>query len=350
MKMCAALARAGHDVRLVAKAGREPGGTADVHARYQVEPAFAVDLIARPALRGGSVVYGIGMAARLVRYRRWADLVYCRDPVGAVLAAELGLPVVFEAHDVPVGWLRRGITRVLRRPHALGVVAITEALRRDLVGAGISHANRPVVVAPDACDPPVRSVTPRRPREPPVIGYVGSLYQGRGVELIAELARRMPDRRFQLVGGAEPDLARWRASEPPANFELLGFRPQPDLPAAYAGFDVVLMPYATTGIAVAGGGTDTSPWASPMKMFEYMASGVAMIASDLPVLQEVLRDGDNAIILPAADVVGWHAAIERLLADDDLRYRLAKTAQDDLIRSYTWDARARTVLTGLGLG
>jgi glycosyltransferase involved in cell wall biosynthesis len=86
-----------------------------------------------------------------------------------------------------------------------------------------------------------------------------------------------------------------------------------------------------------------------MKMFEYMASGVPIVSSDLPVLQEVLRDGDNAMIVPADDVARWRAGIERLISDDDLRFRLARNAQGDLERLYTWDARAAVVMTGLGL-
>jgi glycosyltransferase involved in cell wall biosynthesis len=111
----------------------------------------------------------------------------------------------------------------------------------------------------------------------------------------------------------------------------------------------VLMPHATTGVVGATGASDISKWTSPMKMFEYMASGVPLVASTLPVLAEVLRDGDNSLLVPAADIAAWRAAIERLLADDDLRYRLAKRAQDDLVAHYTWDARAEHVMTGLGL-
>jgi glycosyltransferase involved in cell wall biosynthesis len=109
------------------------------------------------------------------------------------------------------------------------------------------------------------------------------------------------------------------------------------------------MPHATTGVVGATGASDISRWTSPMKMFEYMASGVPLIASDLPVLQEVLRDGANAIVVPAGDTARWRQAIEQLVADDDLRYRLAQTAQDDLVRRYTWDERARSVMVGLGL-
>jgi glycosyltransferase involved in cell wall biosynthesis len=84
-------------------------------------------------------------------------------------------------------------------------------------------------------------------------------------------------------------------------------------------------------------------------MFEYMASGVPMIASDLPVLQEVLRAGDNALIAPFGDTAAWQRAIERLLGDADLRYRLATTALADLRTRYTSHARAEHVFKSLAL-
>jgi glycosyltransferase involved in cell wall biosynthesis len=86
-----------------------------------------------------------------------------------------------------------------------------------------------------------------------------------------------------------------------------------------------------------------------MKMFEYMASGVPMVASHLPVLEEVLRDGDNALLVSSADVPAWKAAIERLLADDTLRLRIGRQARADVAQHYTWDARAATVMKGLKL-
>jgi glycosyltransferase involved in cell wall biosynthesis len=88
-----------------------------------------------------------------------------------------------------------------------------------------------------------------------------------------------------------------------------------------------------------------------MKMFEYMASGVPIIASDLPVLQEVLRHGENALIARAGDPADWMEKLRGLLADPALRVRLARAAQEDLVRSYTWDARARHVVDHLpGIG
>jgi glycosyltransferase involved in cell wall biosynthesis len=343
MKMCSALARRGHDVTLVAKRG-VPISDQDDHAFYNVDRNFAVRKIVRPRPRGGGFVYAATMAYELIR-RRDVELVYCRDPVGALAAAELGMPLVFEAHGIPTarGW-QRVYRRIAASKRSRGVVAITEALRRDLVSLGVTSQ---IVVAPDACDPP-RAPVRAAISTPPRIGYVGSLYAGRGIETIIALARVMPGCDFAIVGGQPADVERWQASGIPRNVELLGFRPQAELASHYATFDVVLMPHATAGVAGASGGEITR-WTSPMKMFEYMASGVAIVASDLPVFHEVLEHRRNALLVPSDDVEAWRSAVQQLLAEPQLRSRLAATAQHELAQRYTWEARAKAVMTELGL-
>lgn len=344
MKTCAAFARRGHEVVLVAKQGDD--NVPDDHAHYGIANTFEITKVARPSRRGGGLVYAAGMARCVLGRRRWADVVYCRDPLGAVLATELHLPTVFEAHEVPQApWLRRVLARALRQPN-VATVAITDALRRDLLAEKLQPPTRPIIIAPDACDPPSHRVVAHACGTPPTVGYVGSLYPGRGIDTIVALAREMPDVRFSVVGGSEQDLAHWRALAP-SNVVLHGFRPQAALPALYATFDVVIMPHATTGVLGATKSADISRWTSPMKMFEYMASGVPLVASSLPVLQEVLRDGHNALIVPDTGVPAWAAALRRLFADDALRFRLADTAQRELVQRYTWDARAATILEGL---
>jgi glycosyltransferase involved in cell wall biosynthesis len=348
MNMCAALAARGHEVTLVAKAG--DGDGRDVHAFYGVPATFEVARVARPARRGGGAVYAAAVARRIARARGVAQLVYSRDLAGGGVAAVLGVPFVFETHGVPTRpWQRALLRRTISSRACRGVVSISEALRRDLLDEGIVPASAPHVVAHDACDPARIGRAPRAAiSTPPRIGYVGNLYRGRGVELIVELARRMPDRRFELVGGSDDDVARVRADGVPANLVLHGFVAPARLGEVYAALDMLLMPFPREGVRAIGG-SDTSRWCSPMKMFEYMASGVPMISSDLPVLGEVLHDGENALVAPAADAAAWQAAIERLCADPALRVRLATRAQEDLRRDYTWSARAARVMQGLGL-
>jgi len=82
-------------------------------------------------------------------------------------------------------------------------------------------------------------------------------------------------------------------------------------------------------------------------MFEYMAAGAPIIASDLPVLGEVLRHDHNALIAPADDVAAWQRAVERLVGDPALSRRLAQQAHADLVRDHTWDTRVRRILDQL---
>jgi glycosyltransferase involved in cell wall biosynthesis len=83
---------------------------------------------------------------------------------------------------------------------------------------------------------------------------------------------------------------------------------------------------------------------SPMKMFEYMASGGAIISSSLPVLQEVLEDGRNALLVPPECPDAWVSALDRFLADPALASRLGATGHADYLAHYTWDQRAAALL------
>jgi glycosyltransferase involved in cell wall biosynthesis len=354
MNMCAALAARGHEVVLLAKQGDEPVARAVApHAFYQVPETFRVDPLARPRRRGGGLVYAAQMARRLASARGKVDLVYARDLAGAAIAAALGMPFLFESHGVPSApWQRALLRRFVAAPSCRGVVAISEALREDLAREGLVPATVATVVAHDACDAAFGRAPRAELAAPPRVGYVGNLYRGRGVELVLELARRMPACRFELICGNDADLARVRALGIDLgvgdNLVLHGFVPPARLGELYAGLDVVLMPFPREGVR-AMGASDTSRWCSPMKMFEYMASGVPMVSSDLPVLGEVLADGVNALIAPAGDAAAWQAAIERLLGDAALRVRLATRAQQDLRREHTWTARAERVMVGLRL-
>jgi glycosyltransferase involved in cell wall biosynthesis len=347
MRMCAALAQAGHRVHLLAKQSQEPTALAD-HAFYGVPPTFAITKLPRPRWRGGGVVFSAAMAAHIAWARGRTDLVYSRDLLGAWLACQARLPVLFEAHSLPSApMLTRLWRRVMASPWLRRVVVISEALRRDLVAGGWAPRTGSVVVAHDAASPPA-TLAPRPPRAARRIGYVGSLYPGRGIELILELARRMPALQFEIIGGSEADMARWRP-QLPENASLAGFVAPAQLAARYAELDVLLMPYARSGVGGPLAAVDTSRWCSPMKMFEYMASGAPIISSELPVLQEVLHHDGNALIAPVDDPLQWQRAIERLVAEPHTRRRLAAQALADLVAHYTWEARAAAVLRGLAL-
>ncbi len=347
VKTCAAFAAQGHDVALVTKHCREriEPNVDDDFAFYGVPRSFELVKLPRPIRRGGGGVYAARVAQTVWSRRKSVDLAYCRDMIGAAIVAGCGIPFIFEAHGVPEQpWLVRLWRRVLRSRHLVRVVAISQALADEIRARDLAPAATRIVVAHDAADPPPHAARPdARPGARFAAGYVGNLYPGRGVETIFALAAAMPEVDFHIVGGQTADIERWQATERRDNVHFHGFVPPAQLRRFYDTFDAVLMPYGTGPVRAASGG-DIRRWMSPMKMFEYMASGVPIVSADVSVLREVLRDRHNSLLVEAGNVDAWRRALLELAGSPALRERLAANATADLVSNYTWDARARRVL------
>jgi glycosyltransferase involved in cell wall biosynthesis len=161
-----------------------------------------------------------------------------------------------------------------------------------------------------------------------------------------ELAARHPDITFLLAGGEPPDVAGLQAQLDTRRLDnvlLTGFIPNADLPLYQAACDVLMMPYQKHVAASSGG--DIAAYLSPMKLFEYLACGRAILSSDLPVLREVLNL-DNAVLLDPEDIDGWSAALDALQNDGQRRETLGQQARRDATL-HTWEARARMILAGV---
>jgi glycosyltransferase involved in cell wall biosynthesis len=177
-------------------------------------------------------------------------------------------------------------------------------------------------------------------------GYTGHLYPGRGIDLLVELARRNPKMRFIWAGGEAVAIRLWNKRLSNAgvnNVRLMGFVPNTQLPLIQAACDVLMMPHERR-VSASGGG-DIARFTSPMKMFEYLATGRAILASDLPVLREVLNK-DNAVLIAPEDIDAWNGALRVLEVNEDKRRALGNQARKDA-EKYTWVERARRTLEGI---
>ncbi len=239
----------------------------------------------------------------------------------------------------------------MRSKNLQHVVVISEALH-SIVRETVK--DKRVIVAHDgadllngnACESPRLAVDRYfRVEDSMKIGYVGHLYPGRGIDIIIKLACRVPGAQFYLIGGTPQDVEKWRRKVSLKNLHYLGFVPPGEISCYYKELDVLLMPFQRV-VGVHGGG-DTSKWMSPLKMFEYMAAGKAIIASDLPVLREILGHEHNALMVPPDDVEQWERALLQLKQDSGLRERLGAQAKKDLEEKYTWRKRATIVLGSL---
>ena len=352
MRMSGALSRAGHEVLVVGKRSRsrqEPG-VEDLFAFYGVAPSFEVRSLPRPAVRGGGLLFRHATARLVRREGARFDLLYCRDAVAAAIAAREGHPFLFEAHEPPASpQALESWRRFLAAPSCRRLVTISAALLEHLREPDLVPEALSTTVAHDAADPMDGSGTDG----PPLaggpgsrIGYVGQLYPGKGAEIALRLAAELPDLSFHILGGTEEGLARLATRGPPANVTVHGFVAPAETRSFYRRLDILLLPYQRT-VRGPTGRSNLAPWMSPLKMFESMASGKAIVASRLPVLEEVLRHGDNALLVPPDRLRAWEEAIRSLVEDPDLRASLGERARSDLLAGFTWDLRAETVLHGL---
>ena len=350
MKVCQAFTQLSHDVTLIVP-GAQPSNlpTFDLQQHYGLCVAFPVEWLS------GSRRLFPWIAVRRAR-ALGADLLYAWPVQSAVLGLLARLPVMLEMHDFPAGsfgplWYRL----FLRLPGKKRLLPITHALRREL-----DRRYRPalpdgqVVIAPDGVDLeryehlPDPEPARRQLGLPPglTVACTGHLYAGRGADLFLSLAASFPKINFLWVGGRPQDVDNWRSRAAAArlqNVTYTGFLPNERIPLYQAAADILLMPYERTVSTSSGG--NTAGICSPMKMFEYMAAGRAILTSDLPVIREAL-DEHNAVFCPPEDIRAWHAALTGLLAEPRLRAALATQARRE-VEQYTWLARAQKIMAGL---
>jgi glycosyltransferase involved in cell wall biosynthesis len=350
MKMCAAFARLGHDTSLVVPRFDRTLPTRDeLERQYGVSTAFAIRW-----LRGWRMLGRRMYEARALLHARRspADLYFTRNERLAARLARRRRPVVLEIHQPPRKARDvRALRRLARTGSLRALVVISDALRRLLLEQFPDLGNTRILVEHDGVDiERFRAHTSTHAarerlgwsRDPLTVGYAGHLYAGRGIELIMELAARFPHACFRIMGGEPVAIERTRTelrTRNLRNVELLGFIPNADLPQYLFACDVLLMPYARS-VAVSGGG-ETAAFASPLKMFEYMAAQRPIIASRLPGVMEVLSE-DNALLCDPEDVEGWSGALEAA-HDAALRKRLAERAERD-VQHYAWDRRAQRIV------
>jgi glycosyltransferase involved in cell wall biosynthesis len=287
--------------------------------------------------------------------RKWPDAIISRNLYASYfIGVVTRRAVLFETHQLEIGFRKLLQGEIMSCPWVTTIV-ISNKLKDYLEQHhGIEPARTLVLhdAAPDGIEPIPRSARRDKLIETlpaieghwdSICGYFGHLYSGRGVEVIEGMAKARPHILFLLFGGNEDDVLIKKKSNRLTNLIYIGHVPHQVAQQAMRSVDVLLMPYQQN-VSIGVAGHDTARWMSPMKMFEYMASGVPIISSDLPVLREVLVDERNAILVSPSDRDEWCEALDRLLADSSLAGSLGQHAHQDYKDRHTWGARARAIL------
>lgn len=313
-----------------------PGGTFGPALRLREMPLPAW---ADGRLRG--LIFDLH-AAPWVRHEHY-DALYARDPITLIGALTTGLPVIFETFRTDINrsrrwWPFRRMT--YGATNLAGIIVHSRVARQAFLDAGVDDGR--VLLAYNgftrSTDGPAPSRDAARralrlPADRPIVCYAGGVGRHKGTDVLAALARLVPEALFMIVGAAPG------AVPPPEELtENLLWLPRvaPASLAAYlAAADVLVLP-PTARHLIASGRT-----VLPIKIFAYLAAGRPIMAPDLPDIGEVLSV-DNAVIVPPDELPAAAAALRRVLADPLLAERLSAAALQTA-NTFTWQARASVV-------
>jgi glycosyltransferase involved in cell wall biosynthesis len=313
------------------------GSFALPRASFLARAALAV----LPALRRGAVVLtrDLQLADMLLRLPGAPRVVYEAHAVEALMYAERAALYGTSERSDPRkrDRLRDREGRVWRA--AAAVVTTTAGIRDSFAEAYGERAR--VHVVPNGCDPP-QGPFPGLPEGEPEVLYAGQLYPWKGVDVLVEAFARVPRGRLVILGGieGEADSARVRALVDRLGLshrvDMPGLVPQARVAGALGRATVVAVPFLRTAM--------TERHTSPLKAFEAMAAGRAIVASDLPSTREVLRHGQTAWLVPPGDPAALATGLSRLLDDRPLALALARAAHA-AAPAYGWPARARALVS-----
>lgn len=348
LHMCHALANEGWKVDLycLKTASKE-----NPWSYYDLAPnAVRIHRILMPRIKVISrFLYGLRVIFSMPYRHLNEAVVYGRDFYTLALFSLLKIsntPIYLEAHQPPGDKLEAYLQKIIfRSPYFAGLVVISHALKAEYVRKYGSLVADKVFVSHDAARPQTTTSTLDTvlPSSDKLrLGYVGSLQEGKGMEIISRIAPSLSDVELHIVGGQARQIAYWK-ERCPENVFFHGFKKPSEVGSFLQAFEIVVAPYQSA-VKVGNKKVDIARWMSPLKLFEYMAARKAIIASDLAVLKEVLVHEKNALLADPDNINSWVHAIKKLQKDQSLRVALGNEAQKNFLQHFTWQHRARQLI------
>lgn len=362
VKMCQAFARAGADVDLFVSKRRnvikeDAFSYYGVNKNFSIHYLWCLDWVKYGRLGFYLQVATFALSGLFVGLFKKSDVIYSRDEVFSFMMSLFHKNVYYEMHDYPRSyyWLYKGLFRRVEK------IISTNQIKKNRLVEEFGVPEEKIVVQRNGVD--VDSFKPLQTKQElkrggtlayeitqynkKYISYIGkyrTFGQSKGVENLIEAFAQLHEQRddiFLMLVGINSD-ERDEVEEIFKKHNLqwdIDYRIQEhQVPHGlmfeyYSGSDVLVMNYPNT--------EHYSQFMSPLKMFEYMASGTPIVSSDLPSVREVLNES-NAVLVEPGDVQALAEGINKVLNDEPFAKRIAQKAAED-VKKYDWNKRAQAL-------
>lgn len=352
-EVCRALHVLGHEVEVISPYRKESEGLA-MHTYYDLPDDIAHTRLGKSDPLAwkwvpeffGFVLLNIRFRSALRSYLKKAktDALYTRSPVLLPVLLSSKMPVLLELHSIPSSPNFIGLVR-----RCTLVVALTTPMREQLIRMGLDASR--VIVEGDAVNRTVfgslREKNEARKvfgiaSDAFVAGYAGQLESmglSKGIPELLGAIENAPDVTGLIAGGPNESKKKFEESLPSdvrSRVVFTGILTQDRVRDLYAASDVLVYPAPKSDHPFYMRDT------SPMKIFEYMASGVPLVSADLPPVRDIL-DSSVALLVPPGDPKALAAAIEEIRKNPEDAKKRAQAAHQRVL-SHTWDMRMMRVM------
>ena len=337
INMCEALSSLGHEVHLMAP--DHGSDENDIFRFYGVKSRFKIHLHNYPVYKGKTLIYLISAIRALIDIK--PDFIVSRFSFGSYVSALFGYQTIHDFHgdDWNKDALTRNVYERLFRSCNLKKLTFNSHALKKLYLSSYPESKLKLEVLHNGCKiHDLKEKTALPGTNSIKAGYFGNLYEGRGIELIIEIAEALAGIDFIIVGGSEQDLRRLKSKVKTTNIYFMGFLEPSKVHLYRNSVDILLAPYMDK-VALEGGQGDSVSFMNPVKLIEYMGSRKIIMTSDLPAIREILDDS-KAILLNNQDSKAWIRAISEISNDKNKFSHLADNAYNEFLKNLTWESRA----------
>ncbi len=356
INMCQAFADQGVEVKLVLPARKNKQfKNISLFKYYQVKQNFKIKkiksfdpnfLIKFPTgvyIKSQAFFFIISLFLYLLFKKNKQDYIfYTRDEYLLPLLQLFSKKVVWESHALP-NHPKRYLKYWYR---CYKIITISQGLKVNLIKASINKNK--ISIAHDAVNLNKFKISKDKkelrqqldlPQDKKIIIYTGHLYEWKGAQVLASAAQYLSKNEIIVfVGGTVNDVKSFSQKNikfiKSNKILMIGYTPHENIPLYLKAADILILP-----------NTKKDPkanWTSPMKLFEYMASGIPIVAADLDVIKEILND-NSAMFFEADNPKNLSKKIKLLLQDNGLSGRLSQQALLD-VQNYTWQKRVEKII------
>jgi len=330
--------------------GEKRSSDKEIFNYYGIWHPFEITELGIPKLKPRSF-FSFSRYSKIIREEK-PDVIYIREPHLDFFLSFFSKNLFFEAHTILQPFFSYFFLKRLR-----GIVVTSQKIKEFFIEHGLNKDK--ILVAPNGVDLKEFDISQTKeecrkrlnlPLDKKIILYTGHLYSWKGVDILAQASKYLPeDVKIYFVGGTEKEIEKFkiqnRLSEGQAakfKIRVVGHRPHSEPPFWLKAADVLVLPDSIKEEPLKFG-------ASPIKMFEYMASKRPIVASDLPSIREILNDSStssgqgNAVLAKPDDPEDLAKGIKKIIEGKNLAEKISNRAFQD-VQNYTWQKRAKNIL------